>query len=72
MRNIFLEKPYTKCGRETIPRLLFRNLVQFVFITCQIEGYQNISKVIFKTFTFTLYKAFFKKSGTNLSALYSA
>ena len=23
LRNIFLEKSYTKCGRETIPRLFF-------------------------------------------------
>ena len=24
MRNIFLEKSYTKCGEETIPKLFFK------------------------------------------------
>ena len=24
MRNIFVEKPYTKCGGETIPRRFFK------------------------------------------------
>ena len=32
MRNIFVEKSYTKCGGETIPRPLSKNL--FVFIVC--------------------------------------
>ena len=25
-RNIFLEKPYSKCGGDTIPRLFFKKL----------------------------------------------
>ena len=53
MRNIFLEKPYTKCGRETIPRPFSKKIkiqyisgsivysfMQFVFIVRQVEGYQ--------------------------------
>ena len=26
MRNIFVEKSYTKCGRETIPRIFSKKL----------------------------------------------
>ena len=56
MRNIFLEKSYTKYGGETIPRsfskksklssgLMVESLLQFVFIVCQVEDYRNILKV---------------------------
>ena len=31
MRNIFLEKPYTKCGRETIPRPFSKKIkIQYI------------------------------------------
>ena len=52
MRNIFLEKSYTKCGGETILRPFseksklryiwinsLKSFVQFVYIVCQVEGY---------------------------------
>ena len=56
MRNIFLEKSYTKYGGETIPRpfskksklssgLMVESFLQFVFIVCQVEDYRNILKV---------------------------
>ena len=58
MRNIFLEKLYTKCGGETIPRPFTEKLklsisldqysksfIQFVFNAWQVEGYRNILKL---------------------------
>ena len=50
-RNIFLEKSYTKCGRETSPRPFSAKLKLSIsldqqpkvlysfFIVCQVEGY---------------------------------
>ena len=63
MRNIFLEKPYTKCGGETSPRLFSEkselniqfNFIQFVFIGWQVEGYQNILKLGCRLLAFTSY-----------------
>ena len=88
MRNIFLEKSYTKYGGETGPRLfsekieiahisgsVVESFIQFVFIICQVEGYQNISKLSCRSLAFTSFKAFLKKknrSGTSLLALFSA
>ena len=55
MRNIFLEKLYSKCGEETSRRPFSKksklhiflgqqpkNFIQFVFIVGQVEGYRNI------------------------------
>ena len=52
MRNIFLEKSFTRCGAETVPRLFSKksklslsldqqskSFIKFVFIVCQVEGY---------------------------------
>ena len=41
MRNIFLERSFTKYGVATSPRPFSEKLrfVQFVFIVCQVEGY---------------------------------
>ena len=52
INNVFLEKSYTKCGRETIPRLfskkikiehisgsIVRSCIQFVLVASQVEGY---------------------------------
>ena len=74
MRNIFLEKSYTKYGGETGPRLfsekieiahisgsVVESFIQFVFIICQVEGYQNILKLSCTPLVFTSYKAFFRK-----------
>ena len=74
LRNILPEKPYTKCGGETIPGAFFRkfknwvyiwiNSLKFykdVFIVCQDEGYQNILKLSCSSLAFTSeYKAFYK------------
>ena len=58
--NIFLEKSYSKCGGETIPRLfstksklnieyisgsVVQSFVQFIFIVWQVENYPNILKL---------------------------
>ena len=40
MRNIFLEKPYKKCGGEASPR----NVIQLFLLHVQVEVYQNILK----------------------------
>ena len=52
MRNIFIEKSYTKCDGETSPRpfseklkLNTKSFKQFVIIKCQVEDYQNILKL---------------------------
>ena len=54
MRNIFLEKSYAKCGRETIPKpfskiikiehisgSIFLRFIYFVFIVYQVEDYRK-------------------------------
>ena len=54
MKNIFLEKSYTKCGGEIIPRPFskksklsisldqnFKALYSFVFIVSQVEDYRK-------------------------------
>ena len=50
--------------------------MQFVFIVCEVEGYQNILKLSYRLLAFTSYKVFLKKSkkssGTSLYALFTA
>ena len=68
IRNFFLEKPYTKCGGKTSPRRFSEeskfsiSLDQyskvFVFIVCQVEGYQNILKLSCRPVAFTSFEAF--------------
>ena len=51
MRNIFVEKSYTQCVEETIPRsssekskltvYLWINSLKFGLIGCPVEGYEN-------------------------------
>ena len=73
MITTFLEKPYTKCDAETIPRhfckfikiehtsgSIFQSFIKFAFVLCQVEGYPNIMKLICRLLDFTWYKAFFK------------
>ena len=73
INNVFLEKSYTKCGRETIPRLFSKNIkiehisgsivrscIQFVLVASQVEGYQNILKLRRRPLTFTPYKGLCK------------
>ena len=73
MKNIFLEKPYTKCGGETSPRPFseklklslyfysFWNFIQFVLLQLQVDDYHNVLKLSCRPFVFTFYKGFLKK-----------
>ena len=74
MRNICLEKSYTKCGGETSRRLFSKKLklsisldqllkvfYRLFFIVCQAEGYQNILKLSCRPLPLTSIKAFFNK-----------
>ena len=83
MRKIFLEKSYTTCFRDTIPRSFSKNFldqyskvfIYFVLIVCQDEDYQKSLKLSYRLFAFTSNKSFLKnkrKSGTSLPALFSA
>ena len=85
MRNIFLEKSYTKCGGGTILRPFFKKsklsisldqyskiLYVLVFIACY---YQKWLKLSCRSLAFTSSKVFLKnkkRSGTSLPALFSA
>ena len=79
MRNIFLEKSCTKCGRETIPRLsnLWINSLK-VYTLCFycISGKELLKciKTKLQTSCFTSCKALFekKRSETSLPALFPA
>ena len=78
MRNIFLQKSYTKYGTETSPRPFSEkslDQLQFIFILSQAEGYQNISKLDCIQLAFTSFEAFLKNkktSGTSAPTLFSA
>ena len=63
MRNIFLEKSYTKCGREPIPRLFYEkskltisgstvwNFINFFLIICPSRGLlKNIKTKVLTTY----------------------
>ena len=79
MRNIFLEKSYTKCGGETSPRPFSEKLklsisldqvqsfLQFDFIVWQVEDYCNISKLSCRPLAFTSTKHFKKTKTKNIS-----
>ena len=87
MRNIFLEKSYTKCGGEAIPRpfsknqnwaFLWINSLKFytvVFTAWRVESYRNILKIRCRSLAFTWFEAFLKNkewSGTSFSNSFSA
>ena len=67
MRNIFLEKSYTKCGGETSPRPFSGKLklsisgsivyscIQFVFIVSQVGTDRSVMKVSFRPLSLTSY-----------------
>ena len=46
MRNIFLEKPYTKSGRETIPRPFSRKSK----LTKSLDQYSKVLYILFLLF----------------------
>ena len=69
MKNIFLEKSFTKVVEKLLPHPFLKNqiehisesisksLMQFVYIVFQVEGYQNILKLNCRPLAFTSYKA---------------
>ena len=78
MRNIFLEKPYVKCGGKTSPRPFSKksklsislDFTQFVFIVFQVKDYRNILKLRCRALAFISYKTFSKtKRGLELISL---
>ena len=86
LRNIFLEKSYTKCRKETIPRLFSKkikldhisgSIVQSLCFYCtQSWGLLKYieEKLSCRSLAFTSYKAFWnnkKRSGTSLPASFS-
>ena len=75
IKNIFLEKLYTKCGGEASLRVFYKNLKfsicldqqsemlqSLLLLYVQVNVYQNISKLRCLPLVLTLYKAFFKKT----------
>ena len=81
MRNIFLEKSYTKCGRETIPRPFSKsqnreyfwvNILKFYIyflIVCQVENYRKWLKLSCRPLAFTSHKAFLKSKKRSRTSL---
>ena len=74
MRNVFLEKSSTECGKETCPRPFFKKskfsisldqqseVLHSLFLSyVQVEKYQNILELKCWPLAFTSYKAFLKK-----------
>ena len=70
IENTFIEKTNTKGDRAAIPRPIFKkskiehisesiiwSFTKFVFIVCQVEGYQNRLKLSCRPLPFTWYKA---------------
>ena len=68
VRKIFLEKSYTKCGGEAIPRPVSKkpklsmsldqqskSFIKFVFIVCQVEDYLNVLKLRCRPLAFASY-----------------
>ena len=84
MKNIFLEKSYTKFGGENIPRPFCKKsklsisldqsskVLYSVFIVCQVESYRNILKLSCRPLAFTSYKASGNRSETSLPKSFSA
>ena len=73
IRNIFLEKSYTRGGRETIPRPFSK---KFVLTLCQVEDYRKWLKLSCRPPALISYKAFLKnkkkRSGISLPVSFSA
>ena len=86
MRNIFLEKSWTKCGGETSPKPIFfkkekiktehidqQSYSLFLFYV-QVEDCQNILKLRCKQLAFISHKAFSKnkkRSGISVTGSFS-
>ena len=74
MRNIFLEKSYTKCGGKASLRSYLKKsklniyldqqseiLYRLFLLYAQVEIYKNILKLSYWPFAFTLFEAFFRR-----------
>ena len=71
MRNIFLEKSYAKCGRETIPRPFSKKRKLSIYLDQSLKvlysllllyaKLRNILKISWRSLAFASYKAFLKK-----------
>ena len=55
MKNIFLKKPYTKCGGETSPRPLSEELKLGISLDQQSEFFFSSFYCISKRMTITMY-----------------
>ena len=74
MRNIFVEKSYTKYAGEIIPRPLSK-ISKLSISLDQFEGYQSIVKSSCTLLAFTLYKVILRNkkwSGTSFPTVFSA
>ena len=88
MINIFLEKSYTKCGGETIPKTftekskfsisldqLSKVLYCLFLLHVQAQGYRDVMTLRCRPLAFTSFEAFSKnkkRSGTSFPASFSA
>ena len=79
MRNIFLERSYTKCGGEIFPRPFsenqnwgYKKFIQFIFIVCQVEGYRIILEINYRPLAFTSYKAYLKDKERSITSLHTS
>ena len=78
MRNIFLEKSYTKYDTETLPRSFSKNAKLSTYLdryskVLYIEDYQKWLKLSCRPFAFISYKAFLKnkkRSETSLCIIF--
>ena len=85
MKNIFFEKPYTKCGGETRPRSFSKKLkldisldqqIKVLYglflLHVQVKSSQNTLKIKCKSSAFTLCKAFLKDKKRSKASLPSS
>ena len=54
--------PFLKVKIEHVSGSIVKSFIQLVFVVCQVEDYQNISKLSSRSFSFNAYKAYFQKN----------
>ena len=77
MENIFLEKSCTNVMEKVFPDSFLKNqnwisFIQFVFVVCQVEGYQNILKLSCRLLAFTSHTKLFRKVKRDLELIFLA
>ena len=77
MENIFLEKSCTNVMEKLFPDSFLKNqnwtsFIQFVFVVCQVEGYQNILKLSCRLLAFTSHTKLFRKVKRDLELIFLA